>query len=132
MNRIGGRAGASGIAAVTAMSVMLMVSIKRERYKRLVRCRHGLPRATPAARAGGRELRSRPRMEGGRQPFDDRLRSVPVPTKTPIMEPYRRHVLVCVGGFCSPDRRGHALYARLAMLLQREGLLFGPMRVKRS
>ncbi len=48
------------------------------------------------------------------------------------MEPYRRHVLVCVGGFCSPDRRGSALYARLAMLLQREGLLFGPTRVKRS
>ena len=48
------------------------------------------------------------------------------------MDPYRRHVLVCVGGFCSPDRRGHSLYARLAMLLQREGLLFGPTRVKRS
>lgn len=48
------------------------------------------------------------------------------------MEPYRRHVLVCVGAFCSPDRRGHALYARLAVLLQREGLLFGPARVKRS
>ena len=48
------------------------------------------------------------------------------------MEPYRRHVLVCVGGFCSPDRRGHGLYARLATLLQREGLLFGPTRVKRS
>lgn len=48
------------------------------------------------------------------------------------MEPYRRHVLVCVGGFCSPDRRGQALYARLAMLLEREGLLFGPTRVKRS
>ena len=48
------------------------------------------------------------------------------------MEPYRRHVLVCVGGFCSADHRGRALYARLAMLLQREGLLFGPTRVKRS
>ena len=48
------------------------------------------------------------------------------------MEPYRRHVLICVGGFCTADRRGQALYARLAILLQREGLLFGPTRVKRS
>jgi (2Fe-2S) ferredoxin len=48
------------------------------------------------------------------------------------MEPYARHVLVCTGGFCSPDRRGRALYAGLSALLQREGLLFGPGRVKRS
>lgn len=48
------------------------------------------------------------------------------------MEPYSRHVLVCTGGYCSPERRGRALYARLASLLQREGLLFGPQRVKRS
>jgi (2Fe-2S) ferredoxin len=50
----------------------------------------------------------------------------------PEMESYSRHVLVCTGGFCSPDRRGRALYARLAELLEREGLLFGPTRVKRS
>jgi len=48
------------------------------------------------------------------------------------MEPYSRHVLVCTGGFCSPGRRGRALYASLAGLLEREGLLFGPGRVKRS
>lgn len=48
------------------------------------------------------------------------------------MEPYARHVLVCTGGFCSDDRRGRALYSRLAFLLQREGLLFGAERVKRS
>ena len=48
------------------------------------------------------------------------------------MEPYSRHVLVCTGGFCSPDRRGRALYSLLASLLQREGLLFGPRRVKRG
>lgn len=51
---------------------------------------------------------------------------------TAFMEPYRRHVLVCTGGFCSPDRRGRALYAQLASLLEREGLLFGPTRVKRG
>jgi (2Fe-2S) ferredoxin len=49
-----------------------------------------------------------------------------------FMEPYRRHVLVCTGGFCSPDRRGRGLYAQLASLLEREDLLFGPTRVKRG
>ena len=48
------------------------------------------------------------------------------------MEPYRRHVLVCTGGFCSPDRSGRALYSRLAALLERQDLLFGSSRVKRS
>ena len=51
---------------------------------------------------------------------------------SPAMEQYARHVLICTGEFCSPDRRGRALYARLAQLLQREGLLFGPTRVKRG
>jgi (2Fe-2S) ferredoxin len=50
----------------------------------------------------------------------------------PSMEPYTRHVLVCTGGFCSPDRRGREIYALLAQLLQREELLFGPTRVKRG
>ena len=49
-----------------------------------------------------------------------------------MMDPYARHVLVCTGGYCSPDRRGRALYAHLARLLQREELLFGPRRVKRG
>lgn len=48
------------------------------------------------------------------------------------MEPYSRHILVCTGGFCSPDRRGRVLYQLLPGLLQREGLLFGPDRVKRG
>lgn len=48
------------------------------------------------------------------------------------MEPYRRHVLICTGGFCSADRGGRALYSLLAGLLEREGLLFGSGRVKRS
>jgi (2Fe-2S) ferredoxin len=51
---------------------------------------------------------------------------------SPFMEPYRRHVLVCTGGFCSPERRGRALYSLLAELLQREELLFGPERIKRG
>lgn len=50
----------------------------------------------------------------------------------PRMEPYTRHVLICTGGFCSAERRGRAIYSRLAQLLQREELLFGPARVKRS
>jgi (2Fe-2S) ferredoxin len=50
----------------------------------------------------------------------------------PTMDPYARHVLVCTGSFCSPDRRGRQIYAELAKLLQREDLLFGPTRVKRG
>ncbi len=49
-----------------------------------------------------------------------------------LMEPYARHVLVCTGSYCSPSREGRALYSQLASLLQREGLLFGPRRVKRG
>lgn len=49
-----------------------------------------------------------------------------------MMDPYARHVLVCTGGYCSDDRRGRLLYSLLAKLLQREELLFGPDRVKRS
>ena len=48
------------------------------------------------------------------------------------MEAYARHLLVCTGAFCSPDRRGRILYDLLPTLLQREGLLFGPERVKRG
>lgn len=54
------------------------------------------------------------------------------PVGEPFMEAYAHHVLLCTGGFCSPDRRGRALYSLLASLLQREGLLFGPARVKRG
>src|SRR6476661_7831485 len=50
----------------------------------------------------------------------------------PSMDAYSRHVLVCVGGFCSPDHRGRELYRLLPALLQREGLLFGANRVKRG
>ncbi len=48
------------------------------------------------------------------------------------MERYSHHVIICVGGYCSPERRGRSLYALLASLLEREGLLFGPSRVKRG
>ena len=53
-------------------------------------------------------------------------------TPLPRMDPYSRHVLVCVGGFCSPDHRGRELYQLLPALLQRHGLLFGHDRVKRG
>lgn len=48
------------------------------------------------------------------------------------MEPYSRHVIVCTGGFCSPNRGGRELYALLPELLEREDLLFGPNRIKRG
>ena len=50
----------------------------------------------------------------------------------PRMEPYARHILVCTGGFCSPERGGRELYELLPTLLERHGLLFGPTRVKRG
>jgi (2Fe-2S) ferredoxin len=50
----------------------------------------------------------------------------------PHMDPYARHVLVCTGSYCSPEKRGRQIYAELARLLQREDLLFGPTRVKRG
>ncbi|HUF66085.1 MAG TPA: (2Fe-2S) ferredoxin domain-containing protein [Gemmatimonadaceae bacterium] len=50
----------------------------------------------------------------------------------PLMESYRHHVLVCTGEFCSSERLGRTLYAALPTLLEREGLLFGPTRVKRG
>ena len=50
----------------------------------------------------------------------------------PRMDPYARHVLVCTGGYCAPGHAGAPLYRLLAHLLQREGLLFGPSRVKRG
>jgi (2Fe-2S) ferredoxin len=53
-------------------------------------------------------------------------------TLRPQLDPYRRHVLVCTGNFCSPGHAGRELYALLARLLEREGLLFGPERVKRG
>jgi (2Fe-2S) ferredoxin len=48
------------------------------------------------------------------------------------MEPYAHHILVCTGGYCAPGHEGRALYRLLPHLLQREGLLFGPGRVKRG
>jgi (2Fe-2S) ferredoxin len=50
----------------------------------------------------------------------------------PTMERYSRHVLVCTGGYCSPNRGGRELYALLPRLLENAGLLFGPARVKRG
>ncbi|WP_373070400.1 ferredoxin [Gemmatimonas sp.] len=50
----------------------------------------------------------------------------------PKMEQYAQHVLVCTDNFCHENRVGRAIYARLASLLQREGLLFGDTRANRS
>jgi len=48
------------------------------------------------------------------------------------MDAYSRHIIICTGGYCSPGNKGRDLYALLASLLEREGLLFGPGRVKRG
>ena len=48
------------------------------------------------------------------------------------MEPYARHIIVCTGGYCSPEHAGRDLYDLRPALLQGEDLLFGPNRVKRD
>ena len=48
------------------------------------------------------------------------------------MEPYRHHVIVCTGGFCTPNRGGRELYSLLPELLDEADMLFGPNRVKRG
>jgi (2Fe-2S) ferredoxin len=66
-------------------------------------------------------------------PVDAAVTFPPMPaTAAPRMDAYSRHVIVCTGGFCSPDRRGRALFSLLPKLLEREDLLFGPGRVKRG
>lgn len=55
-----------------------------------------------------------------------------MPEYSAFLEPYTRHIVVCTGGFCSPNRAGRALYSLLPQLLEKEDLLFGPQRVKRS
>jgi (2Fe-2S) ferredoxin len=57
---------------------------------------------------------------------------VGVSNTLPRMEPYSRHVIICTGAYCSPERKGRELYSLLAGLLEREDLLFGPNRVKRG
>ncbi len=66
------------------------------------------------------------------EPCRTLARSHSMSAQPPLMDSYRRHVLVCTGGFCSPDRSGRELYALLPQLLHRAGLLFGTGRVKRG
>ena len=70
-------------------------------------------------------------LESSKTPYPVVVKLTPAKLSA-LMEPYARHVLVCVGGYCSPNREGRMLYAELARLLQREGLLFGPRRIKRG
>jgi (2Fe-2S) ferredoxin len=58
--------------------------------------------------------------------------SLPTPFVPLSALPYAKHVFVCTGGYCSPNRQGRVLYGLLPGLLQREGLLFGADRVKRG
>jgi (2Fe-2S) ferredoxin len=69
---------------------------------------------------------------GGGEPSQNRADPMETNEPVPAMEPYRHHLLVCTGSYCSPERAGRRLYAMLPALLQREGLLFGPDRVKRG
>jgi len=50
----------------------------------------------------------------------------------PEMAPYGRHVLMCTGEYCDPERRAGALYQQLATLLGDLGRYDNPERVKRG
>ena len=49
-----------------------------------------------------------------------------------FMAPYRTHILICTGSFCSPTAEGYSLYRQLPSLLAANDLLFGPERAKRG
>ncbi len=50
----------------------------------------------------------------------------------PVQAPYARHVFICVGPYCDPDRRSPAVYKALGRLLGELGEYDNPQRVKRS
>lgn len=52
--------------------------------------------------------------------------------EAPDMAPYARHVFICTGEFCDPERRAEGLYKRLGLLLEDLGRYDNPRRVKRG
>ncbi len=50
----------------------------------------------------------------------------------PSMAPYARHVIVCTGQYCDPERNAYRLYHRLTRLLGDLGEYDNPVRVKRG
>jgi (2Fe-2S) ferredoxin len=50
----------------------------------------------------------------------------------PIQAPYARHVFLCVGQYCDPQRRSAAVYKALSRLLGELGEYDNPQRVKRG
>lgn len=50
----------------------------------------------------------------------------------PEMAPYARHVLICTGHYCDPQREADRLYHLLGRLLGELGEYDNPVRVKRG
>ena len=50
----------------------------------------------------------------------------------PTMMPYRHHIFICTGRYCTADGEGAALYRLLPRLLAEHDLLFSADRVKRG
>lgn len=50
----------------------------------------------------------------------------------PSQAPYARHVFVCVGEYCDPQRRSPAVYRALGRALGELGEYANPLRVKRG
>ena len=52
--------------------------------------------------------------------------------QSPVMAPYARHILICVGQYCDPEGMAARLYRRLTALLGELGDYDNPVRVKRG
>ena len=50
----------------------------------------------------------------------------------PKTNPYRRHLFICTGKYCDPDRKAPGLYRKLAAMLGQLGSYHNPDRVKRG
>ncbi len=57
---------------------------------------------------------------------------IPVALAKPKMQPYKRHLLVCVGPRCTENGESEALFASLAEKFKAAGIDKGEHRVKRT
>lgn len=65
-------------------------------------------------------------------PDIDLASSIPVVLAKPAMQPYKRHLLVCVGPRCTENGESETLFASLAEKFKAAGIDKGGQRVKRT
>ena len=54
------------------------------------------------------------------------------PNSAPSQAPYARHIFICTGRYCDPERKSQALYNLLGQKLGELGDYENPVRVKRG